>query len=82
MEILLASSPGSGIGGQASAGGPNTSSAESLTGAWEQEGGDPASACALWCSIAMGALVQGQPPKQVRASFVCQNDMEIVRGLM
>lgn len=32
----------------------------------EQGRADAASTCALWCTIAMGALVQGQPPEQVR----------------
>lgn len=29
-------------------------------------GPDAASTCALWCTVAMGALVQGQPPERVR----------------
>lgn len=32
----------------------------------EQQAADAASACMLWCSMAIGALVQGQPPTRVR----------------
>lgn len=30
-----------------------------------QRGSDAASACTLWCTVAIGALVQGQPPERV-----------------
>eukprot|EP00903_Cladosiphon_okamuranus_P014237 g13226.t1 len=31
----------------------------------QQRGSDAASTCTLWCTVAMGALVQGQPPERV-----------------
>lgn len=34
-----------------------------------QRGSEAASTCTLWCTVAMGALVQGQPPERVRQYF-------------
>lgn len=31
-----------------------------------RQGTDAASTCTLWCAVAMGALVQGQPTERVR----------------
>lgn len=70
MDVLLRSSCGHELARMASAEDPSVPKAEYVPETWggdeEQRGGDPASACALWCTIAMGALVQGQPPEQVR----------------
>lgn len=39
-------------------------------GAWgksePRQGTDAASTCTLWCAVAIGALVQGQPTERVR----------------
>lgn len=70
MDVLLASPSGHEVADQSSVKGPSTPKAEKSTdardGSGEWGGGDAASACALWCSMAMGALVQGQPPEEVR----------------
>lgn len=69
METLLASLSGPEVVHQVSGKSPNNSKADrtqgGLGGKREWSGGDAASACALWCTIAMGGLVQGQPPEQV-----------------
>ncbi|CAM9553176.1 unnamed protein product [Scytosiphon promiscuus] len=70
MDILLASPSGPEGIDQLSVEGQNVGKIPKLeeaspAGDQEQSGGDAASACALWCTIAMGALVQGQPPGQI-----------------
>lgn len=85
MEILLRSPPGSGIVDEASTDGQAAVKVERPIRASgqdeEQDVGDPASACALWCTIAMGALVHGQPPETVWVgSGLLQTDKTIVCG--
>lgn len=36
----------------------------------DQQVSDAASACMLWCSVAIGALVEGHPPERVSCFFV------------
>lgn len=50
MEMEMRARPGGSAGG----------------GQEQQRGSDAASTCTLWCTVAMGALVQGQPPERVR----------------
>lgn len=58
--------PGTGTG--AGAGGWSSS----VGGQKRQRVSDAASTCTLWCAVAMGALVQGQPPERVRLrEFAC-----------
>lgn len=73
IDMLLASPSGLETFGQASAKSPYTAEAHTparACGGGEERGGpDAASECALWCTIAMGALVQGQSPQQVRVGL-------------
>lgn len=86
MEVLLPSPSGPEIDNKACPWRVNVVQAENPTNCWgadeDQSGGDPASACALWCTIAMGALVQGQPPEQVRSrsSRSCCRSAETFNG--
>lgn len=52
--------PGMGMGMETGTGGDSGGKQE------QQRGSEAASTCTLWCTVAMGALVQGQPPERVR----------------